>query len=333
MFVQCSNVVVEALFKRSGGTRTLELEPILKGMASYVPGLHARRSRVRALKAATPQYCYSVWLKHFVLLDRSCKFTVPRTVAELGPGGSLGVGLAALLSGAETYYALDLIKYSEIDLNLSLLDGLVDLFRKRTPVLVGDEDLSGPVFPGHTLTDGLLAETLADARVADIRTALTTPEGRSGSITIEYTAPWNDPAVIRHDEVDLITSTSVLEHVDDLTSTYDAFAQWLRPGGLMSHSIDFRSHFNTKAWNSHWQYPESVWKLVVGKKPYLINREPCSSHISAMKDRGFDIIGETRRRESGLAREELASRWRQLSEDDITCKEVLIQARLPERTL
>jgi hypothetical protein len=52
--------------------------------------------------------------------------------------------------------------------------------------------------------------------------------------------------------VDLIVSQAVLEHVDDLENTYDAFAQWLRPGGRMSHEIDFHSRGLTMPWNGHW---------------------------------------------------------------------------------
>lgn len=313
----------------------MELKPVVKGIASFVPGWYEWRSRQRTLRTANAKYCYSVWIQHLVLLDRSEPLTIPKVVAELGPGGSLGVGLAALLSGADTYYALDIVKYSEIELSLSLLDDLIELFRKRTPVHIGyDEDspqsAAGPTFPSHILTDELLAKTLAEPRIADIRRALASPDGHSGSITIEYTVPWSDPAVVRHGEVDLIVSTSVLEHVDDLPHTYDAFAQWLRPGGQMSHSVDFRSHFDMRTWNSHWQYSEPVWKLVVGKKPFLINREPCSTHVAAMKARGFDITRESRQREQGLSRDALAPRWQNLSEDDLTCIEAMIQARLPK---
>jgi hypothetical protein len=113
------------------------LLPVSPGIASYVPGLYALRSRRRHFQAATANYCYEVWIKHLTMLNEHDSVAVPKTFAELGPGGSLGVGLAALLSGADTYYALDIIKYCEVDLSLALLGGLVDLFRNRTPVYSG----------------------------------------------------------------------------------------------------------------------------------------------------------------------------------------------------
>jgi len=307
----------------------MELIPVVKGVASYVPGFYTWRSRRRARLTANADYCYRTWLSHLVPLTESGGLQVPKTIAELGPGSSLGLGLAALLSGADTYYALDILKYSEDELSLVLLDELIELFRRRQPARIGWTSDSPVLFPGNLLTEELLESTLAEPRIEQIRRAIVAPTGNSGSITIQYTVPWNDPSVIRRGEVDLIVSTSVLEHVDDLAGTYDAFKQWLKPGGRMSHSIDFRSHFETKTWNSHWEYPEPIWKLVVGKKPYLINRQPCSTHLSMMTERGFEIDLEQRQTMKGTPRQHLASRWRAMSDDDLKCAEVLVQARLP----
>lgn len=307
----------------------MELLPVVRGLASYVPGWYSWNLRRRTLRTANPAYCYSWWIRHIALLELSGHRPVLQTVAELGPGGSLGVGLASLLSGANTYYALDIVRYSEVELSLRMLDGLIELFRKRTPVVLGyAEPNERPVFPSNLLTSDVLERSLNAERIADIRRALTAADGRSGPITIQYTVPWSDPAVVRKGEVDLIISTSVLEHVDDLAGTYGAFAQWLRPDGLMSHSVDFRSHFNTSAWNSHWEYPEAVWKLVVGRKPFLINRQPCSTHVAQMKANGFEVTRESRKRERGLPASKLARRWRGMDGDDITCIESTLQDRL-----
>jgi SAM-dependent methyltransferase len=239
------------------------------------------------------------------------------------------VGLAALLSGADTYYALDIIKYSEVDLSLSLLRDLVNLFRNRTPARVG-WPVEADVFPADILADELLESTLSKSRIDHIRQALTAPDGRSGSITIEYIVPWHDPSVVRRGEVDLIVSQAVLEHVNELEETYDAFAQWLRPGGWMSHEIDFRSHGLTRPWNGHWEYPEFLWKLIVGRKPYVINRQPFSTHISLIANRGFEVTSELRQRISRVPREKLAARWQDMSDDDLVSAIGIVQARLPE---
>ncbi len=306
----------------------MEILPVAKGIASYVPGVYAMRDRRRKFRTANAAYCYEVWIKHLTMLNEHARVPIPTTFAEVGPGGSLGVGLAALLSGADTYYALDVVKYSEIDRNLALLSDLVDLFRNRVPVYVG-WPINKDVFPGHLLSGDVLAETLAAPRIEEIRHALKAPDGRTGAITIEYIVPWQGSA-IREGEVDLIVSHVAMQAVDRLEDAYDAFAQWLRPGGRMSHLIDFSSQRFTKRWNGHWEYPDPVWKVIVGKRRNVINRQPCTTHLSLMTDRGFEITCELRERVQGIPRERLAARWQGISDDDLVTKTALLQARLSE---
>ena len=58
------------------------------------------------------RYCYSVWSRHLSILQRSGLPTTFKTMVELGPGDSLGIGLAALLSGVERYIALDVVQHA-----------------------------------------------------------------------------------------------------------------------------------------------------------------------------------------------------------------------------
>jgi hypothetical protein len=46
------------------------LLPVSKGIASYVPGLYALRSRRRHVQAANAKYCYEVWIKHLTMLNK-----------------------------------------------------------------------------------------------------------------------------------------------------------------------------------------------------------------------------------------------------------------------
>ena len=57
---------------------------------------------------------------------------MPNTLAELGPGDSIGVGLASMLCGVNNYYALDVERYANIERNLQVLDELVALFESRS---------------------------------------------------------------------------------------------------------------------------------------------------------------------------------------------------------
>jgi len=64
------------------------------------------------------RYCYAVWLRHLTMSRESGLSDTPRVVAELGPGDSIGIGIAALLTGAEKYYAFDVCRYATNQRNI-----------------------------------------------------------------------------------------------------------------------------------------------------------------------------------------------------------------------
>ena len=76
-------------------SRTLRL--VLGGLKSYFPALNAADRG--AVGRSTGAYCYSVWMRHLSIITKVVPSFSPRVVVELGPGHSLGVGCAALLSG------------------------------------------------------------------------------------------------------------------------------------------------------------------------------------------------------------------------------------------
>ena len=81
---------------------------LVRGMLTFVPAINRWRARSRATGGSdSARYCYAVWLRHLVVLSRYGFTLQGRTVCELGPGDSIGAGLAALLAGARRYIALD----------------------------------------------------------------------------------------------------------------------------------------------------------------------------------------------------------------------------------
>jgi hypothetical protein len=118
--------------------------------------------------------------------------------------------------------------------------------------------------------------------------------------------------------------------VRDLETSYQALYAWLRSGGMMSHQIDFTGHGVTSIWNGYWSCSPALWKIVVGRRPFLINQQPCSVHAQLIERQGFRIICHLKNyRSEGIARAKLSSAWRDLSDDDLTCAETFIQARKP----
>jgi len=129
---------------------------------------------------------------------------------------------------------------------------------------------------------------------------------------------------------DVNLSHSVLEHVVNLEDTYQGCALWLKPGGWMSHQIDFTSHYLGKEWNDHWAYPDWMWKIIMGKRSFHINRQPCSHHLQLLHASGFDVVCHLKQSgTNGIKRSQLAQGWRGLSEDDFACAGTFIQARKP----
>jgi SAM-dependent methyltransferase len=307
----------------------LKAKAILSGLATYLPGYDYMRATGGTDSA---RYCYSVWLRHLILTrEIGGRPSIPESVAELGPGDSIGIGLAALLSGVERYYALDVVRYSDLSSNLKIFDELLSLFGNREAVPAEDEfpslnpKLDGYEFPVQLLDDAALERALHPARVADIRRSIEQADDKDSRIS--YRAPWADPSLIETDSVDLIYSQAVLEHVDDLPGVYSAMRRWLKPTGMLSHQIDYRCHGKADHWNGHWTYSDSVWKIVVGKRPYLLNRVPHSEHVRLLQENGFSVIGERLvRQPSALQARNLARRFRGISEQDLTTSGAFVLA-------
>jgi len=326
---------------------------VVRGLLTYLPGWENRFS-IGTGGTVSARYCYSVWLRHLVLAHQHGLLQVPPTaVAELGPGSSLGIGLAALLSGSQSYTALDVVRSATDQANLLIFDELARLFLQKADIPGLDEfpnikpALQDSRFPNSILPDAHLEKCLAPERLACLRAALwqassnqsfsprSSPpqsEGSAGGNPIVYRVPWYDEQVIVETSLDMIFSQAVLEHVDDLPHTYQALYRWLRPGGFMSHQIDFSSHGTAKDWNGHWTIPDFNWKIMRGRRPYMLNRQPHSTHLNLIQSNHFEIAWDDRLpRPSTIRHEDLPPRFKFLSEEDLSTAGAFIQAVRPNR--
>lgn len=277
------------------------------------------------------RYCYSVWLRHLTLAAESGQNDNPTVVAELGPGDSLGVGIAALLTGAERYLAFDVVAHANVERNASVLDELVELFRTRTAIPDGNEfpevspRLSDYRFPQRVLGPERMEKALAPSRIASIRVSISRCD--SPKSMIQYRAPWFSDNVVNPGSIDMIFSQAVLEHVDDLTDAYRVMRRWLAPHGFMSHEIDFKSHGWASEWNGHWSYSNFMWKLIRGRDSWFINREPASTHLGLLEREGYRVIRFDREtRPNQIKRHQLSKRFRQMLDIDLQTSEAFVQA-------
>ena len=299
-----------------------KIKPISKGIILHIPGVRKILSK-RTGGTSESRYCYSVWMRHLIhwniFYDR-----IPEDVVELGPGDSLGIGLASLLSGSKQLYALDVVKYWDNKRNLEVFEELIVLFRSKANIPDSIEyptikpKLENYGFPSSILSDNLLNETLAENRLNAIRKEILDIDNPANSF-IKYYIPWNGSDIIKPDSIDFIYSQAVLQHVEDLENTYRVMEKWLKPLGLMSHTIDFKLMGVTQIWNGHWTFSDLEWKIVKGGKPFLINRQPFSEHMKLQSKYGFKIlVNVPTKLENKLNRNQLSTEFKNISEEDIT---------------
>lgn len=311
--------------------QTWKARHIVAGTLTWVPTLNAWRQRHASTGGSdSARYCYSVWLRHLMVLDR-CGFKISGAqIGELGPGDSLGIGLAALLSGAGRYVGLDIVPYSAKANLEKMFDKLLLLYSRKERVPDGAEfPRVRPQIDSYELPSHLIDWTNLPVKAEEIRSQIRI--GMNSSPLLAYKAPWMSLPQIDEASLDLIFSQAVLEHVDSLEETYRAMFAWLKPGGYASHVIDFKAHGRSPFWNGHWAYSDWQWKLVRGKREFLLNREPLSTHLILAKKVGFELL-LTKRDQAphGLDAPALAPRFRKMDGTDALTSGVLLVLQKPK---
>lgn len=297
-----------------------------------------RRLALRPNPAPT-EASYGIWLKHLCLASTHTSAGFPRRVAELGPGLSIGVGLAALVSGAEFYGGFDVIPFVKREPMLEVFDQLVTLFRKRTrPANASgfpdyQDALDSDGFPSNVLGGDHLERALDPERLANLREqvqAFARNGNESDHPSICFRAPWRHDGYKLDGGFDLVLSHTVLQHVVELEETVRQLRRWLRPGGVTTHQINFDCHGVASTWNGHWACPKWQWRLALGRKDFLINRIPVSVYLDLAEKAGLDVLQVFRRNDlSGYPRDAFPDVWRNMSTEDAVTRGAFIVAGLP----
>ena len=277
------------------------------------------------------RYCYSVFMRHRVIAAEYGMLQSPTTVVELGPGDSLGIGLMAILTGSQQYVAVDAVRHANTATNLAVFDELVTLLNNRTSIPFDGEcaairpELLEYGFPHALFDQGCLSSALSPQRLSRVRQALINPS-RDG--LIQYYAPLGEMSGISAESIDWIFSQAVLEHVDEVAKTYRQCFRCLKPGGFMTHQIDYQCHETAKDWNGHWRYPNWLWALMRGRRPWFVNRLPHSAQRKLQEDAGFSTLAEILRKGAhGIKRSQLATPFRGLSDQDLVTAGAMLVSR------
>ena len=288
--------------------------------------------RKQNVAGSSSEYCYNIWMQNLKFWSK-INSTVPEVVVEIGPGNSLGVGLAALLSGSQKYYGLEKTQFWNNETNVRIFDELVEFFKSKKETLTINYSNSDNTneksydFPEEILSQDHMNACLSDERLNEIRKELLTPEAPNNKY-IHSIIPWESQDVIEKNSVDYIFSHTVLQHLDDLAFGYETMKLWLKPKGCLSHTIDLTCLNRVKTWNGHWTMSKTEWKIITGGIS-LINREPLSTHLSLLKSNDFNIIYKRlTTKENTLKTEDLSEDYKHLNEEDLTTSGLFYFAQL-----
>lgn len=308
----------------------MNLHPLIKGILTYIPFVSKLTQR-KTGGTISARYCYSIWLRHIVMAKKNGLNPFPKVIAELGPGDSIGIGLAALIGGSERYYAFDVVETINANRNLKIFEELVELFKNKSQIPDENEFPSAKPqleiynFPDEIYTEDMLRNLLSVSRLNKIRYSIININAEDS--VIHYKVPWGDKNILQKNSIDMIYSQAVLEHVNDLDYTYKAMQDWLKNTGFISHQIDFKSHGLTTEWNGHWKYSDLMWKIIRGKRVHFLNRVPHSIHLEILNKLKFKIIcDEKYMLESKLKKNQLSDKYRSISDDDLVTSGAFIQA-------
>ena len=201
-----------------------------------------------------------------------------------------------MLLGAKKYYAFDVVKFANVKKNLKIFYELVDLLKRRESIPDQNEFpkvnpfLNNYDLPYNIHTNEFIDACLSKERIQKIEYSIINQNKKEDSQIFYYNDEDISKSKVKKNSIDLIFSQATMEHIDDISNQYKLMKYLLKPEGLISNSIDFRSHGYASSWDKHWEYSDLHWKLLRGKRPYLINRLPLSKHLELMEINNFKII-------------------------------------------
>ncbi len=260
---------------------------LLKGLLTFVPGatriLDKKKEKSRH-SGSQAEFCYALWLSMLRQFEENGIQPKLDFVGEIGTGGSLGVGICALLTGSQRYCALEIGQSFDKKLNLNILDDLILLFQNRSKIPDNFQQLNIKAknldFPDHLIEPTFLNNDL----IAEIRNDI--ENGYTTQKRISIVKNWESQPSLN---LDFIFSRAVMEHVTDPAAVYSAAAKHLSLDSFMLHDIEFHSHGLTIKIDGHYQIHPFLWKIIVGKRPFFLNRWQLPDHLNAMKRNGFEI--------------------------------------------
>lgn len=272
-------------------------------LARFAPGLYMRltgetgRGLGEESSGQAASYFRACFDDYFAKLgvapSEISTFLTGKRLLEYGPGDLPGVALLMVAHGAEAVICVDrfpLMQLSEKNLAVinDLLSGLGTVERQRAEscfLRAGD--------PVSSFNPNRIRYRIA-------------PSGLSGL----------------RDEIDLVLSRAVLEHVNDLPATFADMHAAMKRDAIAIHQVDLKSHGLHQANPLDFlTWPDYLWRLMYSHKG-VPNRLRVDAYRAILAQTGFDVISLEPTLLADLAdmravRSALAAPFRHVSDEDL----------------
>lgn len=320
----------------------LRKNPSIK--AYFIKLMHKiRNERDKTGGTSEAAYCYSVWMRHASMIYKHLPDFRFHSILELGPGDTLGVGIAALLGGAKRYVAVDAQNYVNLNLCCAHEKELKRLYAEKSAIPNGGRFADvHPVLERYDFPEDIFQ---AYGAITQSKWLDPYPSGlisvgqglesfRSGDNYINYRAPCSPNEISNYVEdntICLCLSQAVMEHVEDPQVAYSKMFKALRHGGVMSHQVDFKSHGTSYDWNGHWVYNDRQWQIARDRKTFRdINRISLSGHLNLIENAGFKIQYVKKvKMKSDISKFDLHDDYKNLTDSDLVTSGAYILATKP----
>lgn len=250
---------------------------------------------------ADPDYAIKIFFLHF---DKhfTRKKAKDAVLLEIGPGDSAAAAVCAAAIGAKKIHLLDVGPFASRDMG----------FYRRVARALRERGLEPPEMP-----EGMTFEEMLKTCRAEYLT------GGMDSLR-----------AIPKDWVDFAWSHSMMEHVRkrEFSSTVAGHFHIMKPGGIISHSIDLQDHLGGKLNNL--RFPDAVWESdFMANSGFYTNRLRASEIIDFLRQAGFDIIEKRKGYWPDIPtpRSKMVPPFNASSDDDLLARTLAVTVQKPLR--
>ena len=238
----------------------IKIRSLLGGLLTFLPFgtdlLKLLRNILRRQRKDRPlEYGLNVLLHRLDDAELNVDFLKNKVFLEIAPGDNFSGPIAAVVLGAKKAIGIDAYDYTEFGPN---------------------SDIAKDFCTKLTISEN---QTLSIIRDLDLF------DKNSPSKHFSYFAPYKSTD-IPNGSLDIITSLSTMEHVQQPDQLYDYCYDWLKPGGVMIHKIDFSAHGICRDWFGHLLLPNMIFTMAVGRRSHM-NRWTERQHVDACSKLGF----------------------------------------------